>query len=263
MELLKYIIIGFIQGITEPLPISSSAHMIFINHYLKLEPLSLSFEIIINFASTLAIIIFFFKDIKSLIINTLKRKKDERYNHTYFYKLLIASIPAGLVGIFFHDVIDEYFMNFTSASFCLLITGILLFLSILFLNKTSNFKEITYKNAFMIGSFQAVALIPGISRSGSTLTAGLSEDINIKTTLHFSFFMYLIASFGSIILSIFKLNDFNLNFSYTFFSFISAFFGTTISINFFYKKLNKKMLIFFMIYCFTLGIINLLIIGRS
>lgn len=258
MKLFKYIIIGFIQGITEPLPISSSAHMIFINHYLKLEPLNISFEIVINFASTLAIILFFFKDIKSLIINTFKKETKEKYNHIYTYKLIIASIPAGLIGLFLHNLIDKYFLNFFTSSICLLITGGLLFLSILFLNKTTKKTEITYKKAFIIGTFQAIALVPGISRSGATLTAGLSENIDMKTTLHFSFFMYLIASIGALILSIIKLNDFDFDFLYTFFSFLSAFLGTTFSINLFYKKLNKKMLIFFMFYCFIIGTLNLI-----
>lgn len=259
MKLFKYIIIGFIQGITEPLPISSSAHMIFINHYLKLEPLSISFEIVINFASTLAIIVFFLKDLKSLIINTFKKKPSEKYNNIYTYKLIIASIPAGLLGLFLHDVINQYFVSFVTSSICLLITGIFLFLSVLFLNKTKQSHIITYKNALVIGVFQAIALIPGISRSGATLTAGLSENIDMKETLHFSFFMYLIASVGALILSIIKLDTFDFNFLCTFASFISAFLGTTISINLFYKALNKKTLTFFMFYCLVVGTLNLII----
>lgn len=258
MKILKYIIIGLIQGITEPLPISSSAHMIFINHYFKIDDLNLSFEVIINFASTLAIFIFFFKDIKILLKNTIT-KANGSYNNKYIIKLLIASIPTVIVGLIFHDIIDKYFMNIFSSSICLIITGIFLLLCCIYI-KNAKKSNITYSNALFIGLFQSIALIPGLSRSGLTLTAGLSKNITIKETLHFSFFLYLIASIGALFLQIIKLDKFDFNFTYTLISFISAFLGTTISINIFYNKLNKKLLFIFMFYCIIYGCTNLVIL---
>lgn len=260
MKIIKYIIIGLIQGLTEPLPISSSAHMVFINHYFKLEPMSLSFEIIINFASTLAIALFFFRDLKDLIINTFKKNKDCIYNHTYTTKLVIASIPATLVGFLCHELIDEYFLSFFSCSIFLFITGLFLCLCLFFLRKEKSFTEnINYKNAVFIGTFQAIALIPGLSRSGLTLTAGLSQNIKLKNTLKFSFFLYLIASIGALVLSLFKLSNTSFDIVPTILSGVSAFVGTSISIRIFYNLLNKKLIKFFMIYCFLVSITNIII----
>ena len=251
MKIIKYIIIGLIQGLTEPLPISSSAHMVFINHYFKLEPMSLNFEIIINFASTLAI---------ALIINTFKKNKDSIYNHTYMAKLVIASIPAALVGFLCHELIDEYFLSFFSCSIFLFITGLFLCLCLFLLKKEKSFTEnINYKNAIFIGTFQAIALIPGLSRSGLTLTAGLSQNIKLKNTLKFSFFLYLIASIGALVLSLFKLSNTSFDIVPTILSGVSAFVGTSISIRIFYNLLNKKLIKFFMFYCFLVSIINIII----
>lgn len=260
MKIIKYIIIGLIQGFTEPLPVSSSAHMVFINHYLGLEPMSLSFEIVINFASTLAIAIFFFKDLKGLIINTFTKNKHNIYNHTYTVKLVIASIPAALVGLLCHELIDEYFLSFFSCSIFLFITGLFLCLCLFFSKKEKSFTEnINYKNAVFIGTFQAIALIPGLSRSGLTLTAGLSQNIKLKNTLKFSFFLYLIASIGALVLSIFKLPNTNFDILPTILSGISAFIGTSVSIRIFYNHLNKRLIKFFMIYCFLVSTVNIII----
>lgn len=260
MKILIYILIGLIQGFTEPLPISSSAHMVFFNYYFGLEDMNLSFEIIINFASTLAIALFFFKDLRSLIINTILRKKESTYNHTYFMRLVIASIPAALVGLFCHEMINTYFLSFLPCSIFLLITGLFLLLSIAFLKKENNFSDtITYKQAFYIGTFQAMALIPGLSRSGLTMTAGLSQNIKLKASLKFSFFLYLIASCGALILSLCKYNqDFVFSVP-VLLSGLSAFIGTSISIRLFYNHINKNFLNFFMCYCFILSIINIII----
>ena len=132
MRILKYILIGLIQGLTEPLPISSSAQMVFLNEYLGLEKMSLETEIFVNFASCLAIMIFFFKDLITLIKNTFTNNKSHYLNRKYFFNMIIASIPAGVIGILFNDYIDKYFLNSFTCSICLILTSIVLFYSFLF-----------------------------------------------------------------------------------------------------------------------------------
>lgn len=260
MKTIKYIILGIIQGLTEPLPISSSAHMVFINHYLGVTDIDLTTEVFINFASTLAIFIFFFKDIKELVINTITNKTDSSLNRSFTIKLIIASIPTITVGFLFNNLINEYYLSFFSSSIMLIFTGIFLLYTVYLLhtNKENRNNEISTLSALTIGVFQSIALLPGLSRSGLTLTAGIHTNNTIKSTLKFSFFMYLIASFGAFILE-FSSIDFNsLDIFNLSISFIFAFIATSFSIRWFYNKLNIKTLTFFIIYSFILGTINLL-----
>lgn len=260
MKTLKYIILGIIQGLTEPLPISSSAHMIFINHYLGITTLDLTTEVFINFASTLAIFIFFFKDIKTLIINTFTNNNTHELNRSYSIKLIIASIPTIIIGFLFKDIIDKYYLSFLSSSIMLLFTGVFLLYSIYLLHtvKTPRSNEISTTKALTIGIFQSIALLPGLSRSGLTLTAGITNNNTIKSTLKFSFFMYLIASFGAFILELSSINFYLIDWFNLMISFIFSFITACISIRWFYNKLNIKSLSFFMFYSFILGSINLL-----
>lgn len=260
MKYLKYILIGLIQGLTEPLPISSSAHMIFINYYFKGEPLSLSSEVFINFASTLAIFIFFFSDILTLIKNTFSKKTNHYLNRRYTINLIVASIPAVLIGLLFSNYIDTYFMNFFTSSVCIIITSVILIIACILLKKKCCCnEEISTSSAITIGIFQASALLPGLSRSGLTLTAGLSRGITIKHTLQFSFFLYLIASIGALVLTFIKTDYSNLNYLEIIISSVTAFISTSFSIRWFYHKLNLSKLKFFSIYTMLLGIINLII----
>ena len=261
MKYFKYLLIGIIQGLTEPLPISSSAHMVFINSYLNLEPMSLSFECFVNFASTLAIFIFFYKDIKILIINTFTKDNSSYLNKEYTYKLIIASLPVMLCGLVFSNLIDSVLLTPVSCSIALIITGVMLLFGVILLKnqKLSTNELYTPKSYFTIGLSQAVALIPGLSRSGLTLITSLSCENNIKSSLKFSFFLYLIASIGAFILSLFKIDYNSINISYLLISCLGAFTATLLSLKWFYNKLGRKMLFFFMLYSFTMGTVNLII----
>jgi len=256
--ILKYLLLGIIQGLTEPLPISSSAHMIFLNHYLGFEEISLETEVFVNTASFFAIFLFFIKDIIILTKCTIKRQTNHYLNGTYTKKLIIATIPCVVVGLFVKDIIDEYFMSFFTSSVCLIITSLVLVYSAIKLKKKNCVNEdITYQSAISIGILQSVALIPGLSRSGLTLSGGLSHNISLNKTLQFSFFLYLIASFGALVLTLFKTDFKHQAVLPTFIACAAAFVTTSISIRWFYKKLNLTKIIFFSIYCFLIGIINL------
>lgn len=258
MKYLKYIIIGLIQGLTEPLPISSSAHMIFISYYFDGVTLDLSTEVFINFASTLAIFIFFYRDIKTLITNTFSKKSNSYLNKKYTINLLFASIPAIIIGLTLNDYIDQYFTNFFTSSVCLLITSIILVIACVLLKKQQcNNEFISSSSAFTIGIFQGIALLPGLSRSGLTLTGGLSRGVTLKKTLQFSFFLYLIASIGALVLTLFKTDYAHIDFLQVILSSIVAFISTSFSIRWFYNKLNRHKLIFFAVYTFLVGSFNL------
>ena len=190
IEFLKLCLIGLIQGFTEPLPISSSAHMIILGNIFNLSINDLNFEIFINFASTLAIIIFFREKIFHLIKNVFINKptKYSYLNRSFMFKLIVASIPTIIVGLFFKDFIEKYFMNISFIVISLLITSFINFSIFLFLKMKKIFTdEISYLDSLSIGLMQSVALLPGISRSGSTIFGGTSRNISLEKTFDFSF----------------------------------------------------------------------------
>lgn len=252
-ELLKYIIISLVQGFTEPLPISSSGHMIISKELLGIENNDLTLEIFLNFASMIAIFLFMFTKRMNF--------KETVFNLSTIKKIIIASIPTIIIGFFIKDYLENIRVGIIYVGVSLLVTTLFLLLSTIFISKTK-YDSINSFNALSLGFSQSVALVPGISRMGTVMTCGLISGINIKKVLDFSFLMYLVVSFGSFVLSI--PNLINLNKSllpFYLISFIITFITTFCSIHWFYNIINKKSLLAFSIYTFILGII-ILFLGK-
>lgn len=260
LEFLKLCLLGIIQGFTEPLPISSSAHMLFVDHYFNIGVTNLYFEAIINFSSTLAIAFFFRKKIFLLIKNTFSKKVSTSYlNRKYFILLIIASIPVVIVGFLFNDWIETYLTNYKFAGICLLLTSIILFGIFLMLHKKQIFCDnVSFFDGIMIGLMQAIALIPGISRSGSTMFAGVSRNVDLKKTLEFSFFLNLIASLGAFVLTCFKIEWSKIDLLTYLVPFILSFITTYFSIKLFYEKINDLMLLGFSAYTLIVSLFVLI-----
>lgn len=263
---LKMFLIGLIQGITEPLPISSSAHMVIFKKLLDINITDMNFEILINFASCLAVAIFFKDKIYYLIKNTLKNKK-EKYQHltrSFFIKLVLASIPVAITGILLKDIIEPLFSSLQFVSICLLVTSMLLLGTYIMLKRKKILTDqISYVDSIVIGLLQSIAILPGISRSGTTFFSGTSRNIKLTHLFDFSFFLYLIASIGSLFLSLFDLNFIaflkNQNIFIISCVFIITFISTLISISLFHKVLSNKLILFFFYYTFFLGLFLLLV----
>ncbi len=254
IEIIKYLLIGAIQGFLEPLPVSSSAHMIIFADILNISNNDLTFEIVINFASFLAILIFLFKDIKNQLIT------ENKINYPFITKLAIASFPAVIVGFIIKDLIGDYLMSTKAVGYTLIITTIFLLITILLYKRTQK-QKITYLDALVIGTFQAVALAPGISRSGTTLMGGTICRVNANTTLTFSFMMYLVVSLGAMFISLGDViaSFAAINIGYYLVAFISAFIGTSIAVKWFYQIISKRTLWLFAIYTFIVGTIIIII----
>lgn len=250
----KYLLLGLIQGITEPLPISSSGHVLLFDLLLGINIIDINFEIIINFASFLAIAFFFRKDIITLIRNVFKGDNKQELNIYYVLKLILASIPAIIIGLFLKNTIDRYLMSILTVGLSFIVTGILLGLTSTIKGKHHD-TNITYPNSIFIGLMQALALIPGISRSGATLSGGLFLKRDVKATLRFSFFMYMIVSVGSMALMVSDVEFSNVFISGYLGAFIIALLTTFISLKWFYNLILRKSLNGFAIYCLVLGII--------
>jgi len=208
MTLLKYIILGIIQGVTEPLPISSSGHIFILKHIFHTNIFNdLNFEIFLNFASFIAIFIIFYKDVISLINGFFKyifdKKNRDMYYNEFKYSLMIVigSIPVGIAGILFKNEIETFLNKIWIVGITFIITGICLII-VKNINGKKEDKDIGFKEAIIIGLFQKVALLPGLSRSGMTLVGCLIMKLNRESSLKYTFMLYMPVSVATFILGV-------------------------------------------------------------
>lgn len=210
IELFKVIIIGVIQGITEWLPISSTGHMLLFNSFFPLE-LSQNkdfwnmFLVVIQLGSIMAVILLYFHK-----LNPFSKKKSEKQKKdtlSLWVKVIIASVPAAILGLLFNDIIEEKLSIPPVIAVALIVYGII-FIIIENRNKEpqiTSFKQMTYQTAFMIGCFQVLALIPGTSRSGSTILGAVLLGTSRYVASEFSFFCAIPVMFGASGLKILKM----------------------------------------------------------
>jgi len=262
IEIIKYIILGIIQGITEIFPVSSSGHLTIFSHLFNIDMSNLIlFLMITNTGSFLAIFLFFRNDILEYIVGGFKYvfKKEEHHkdDFNYLLKLLISVIPVGLAGLFFKDLLPS---DLFSVGFALIITGLLLF----FIYKLRDIQwksDITWKSALIIGVFQMFALFPGISRSGITISGGLSQKIELKKVLKFSFLSYIIVSIPVSILGFFEALNASESIHVIGYSlaFIMSFVFSYLAIKVLYHYVKIKNLIYFSGYCLVIGIFAIIL----
>ena len=264
MKLFMYMLLGFIQGFTEPIPVSSSGHLVTFNSLLNVEAFKdLNFEIITNFGSFLAILFFYRKEIVNIIKDFfmyIKTKKDKyKENYKYAWYIVIATIPAGIFGLLFKDTIESI-TSVKIVGISLLITAILIFM-VINIKGTKEKKDMTIIDALIIGLFQVIALFPGISRSGSTLVGGMSRNLTRETAFKFSFMLYLPISLATMTLGINDIiesgNISTLWLPYTL-GMLIAMFVTYFSIQWFKKVMEKGKLSYFAYYCIIVGILTIL-----
>ncbi|OBY79285.1 UDP pyrophosphate phosphatase [Paenibacillus sp. KS1] len=203
IEWLKYAVLGLVQGFTEPIPVSSSGHLVIAERLFGLHIEGLGFEVLVNFASLLAILLIYRKDIVRLTVNTFRflftRAQDAKDDFMFVIYLILATIPAGIIGVVFKDTIADVFKGVKIIGATLLVTALALWL-IRNLRGRKGDKDLSFGETFIVGLAQAVALIPGISRSGSTIVAAMALGWKQETALRFSFFLYIPVSVGSMIL---------------------------------------------------------------
>jgi undecaprenyl-diphosphatase len=263
MNYIIYILLGILQGLTEPLPVSSSGHLYLIKQLFNTTLLNdLNFEIVVNFGSFIAILIIFYKDVLKLIksfFNYLFNKKDrKKYYEDFKYCMLviIGTVPVGIAGIFLKDIIENTLSKTWILGICFLITALALFI-VRNIKGTKDDKDITYKDAIIIGLFQVIALTPGISRSGAVLVACLLRNFKRDTALKYTFILYFPVSIASMILGVKDLLEApNLNtlvLPYTL-GMIAALIVTYFSYKWLSDWVKKGKLWKFSIYCLLLGI---------
>lgn len=209
LELLKAFLFGIVEGITEWLPISSTGHMILLDEFINLsvsKEFYKLFEVVIQLGAILAVVVIYFKRIWPFKLEKGKTKLDKG-TLSLWGKILVACIPAAVIGLLFDDWIDEHFYNSIVVSIALIVYGIAF---IIIENKkigkrdTKKVENISYKQALEIGLFQLLALIPGTSRSGSTIIGGLLIGLERATAAEFTFFLAIPVMAGASLLKLAK-----------------------------------------------------------
>lgn len=208
IEILKAILFGIVEGITEWLPISSTGHMILLDEFINLKVTDEFydlFQVVIQLGAIIAVVIMYFKTICPFGFG--KNKEEQKSTWNLWGKILVACLPAAIIGILFDDWLDEHLYNSVVVSLTLIIYGIIFIIieSKKFgKRETKDLDKITYKQALGIGAFQLLSLIPGTSRSGSTIIGGLILGLERSVAASFTFFLAIPVMVGASLLKLLK-----------------------------------------------------------
>ena len=267
MDIIQGIIIGIVQGLTEFLPVSSSAHLVFIQNILGVES-SLAFDTFLHLGTLIAVLWFFRYDIYKMlkswwlsIGDILQGRftegfKEDPYKRLAWY-VILATIPVGIVGVLFEDSVDALFAGALYVpAFFLFVTGTILYLSQRMTSGNINYDNITKKEALFMGLGQACAILPGLSRSGTTIAAGLTIGLDKEFAAKFSFILSIPAIFGAFVLQLKDIGSaMDANFLPVFLGFIAAIISGYMAIKWMLDLIQNKSLDIFSYYCWAVGII--------
>lgn len=265
IKILQYVFLGIIQGFTEPIPISSSGHLMIIKELFNFEMINdINFEIVVNFGSFIAIFFLYRKEIFKIITDFfgfIKTKEDKyKENYKYAWLIVLGTIPAGIFGFLFKDKVEALSGNIKLIGIALLITSLALFL----IKDTKGKKEkkdISILDSIIVGLFQVVALFPGISRSGATIVGATSRDMKRKTAINYSFMLYLPISLATMLLGVKDLIETpfitSLILPYAL-AMIASMIVTYFSAKWFINIMKKGKLGYFSLYCLIVGILVIL-----
>ena len=268
MDIIQAIIIGLVQGLTEFLPVSSSAHLIFAQQALGVADVGLAFDVLLHVGTLVAVIVYFFNDIVNMIKgfllslvdlkngNFMGELKKDPYKKLAWLTIL-ATIPIGIVGVLFNDIVESMFMGLTVPAFLLLITGCLLYVSQRMNTGRIDVRNITLKEALIMGCGQALAILPGLSRSGTTIAAGLFARLDKEFAAKFSFILSIPAILGAAVFQLKDLSGGSVEIGACIAGFIVAAISGYLAISFLLKIVREKSLDIFAYYCWIVGIIVL------
>lgn len=269
-ELIKALILGFVEGMTEFAPVSSTGHLIIVDdmwlksqEFLGKYPAN-TFKIVIQLGSILAVVVVFWKRLFSLVglYKIDGKKMNKRFNLMH---VIVGMLPAVVLGFAFKDLIDDYLFRVETVIAALIVGALLMIAADKLVPKypkVKTFDQITYKQAFTVGLVQCLSLWPGFSRSGATISGGVLFGMNHRTAADFTFIMAVPIMMGASLVSVLK-NWEHMEMDYLSFyvvGFISAFIFALISIRFFLALISKVKLMPFAIYRIVLAVILAIIV---
>ena len=269
-EIIKTIIIGIVQGVTEFLPVSSSGHIRIFKEIFGLSETGLVFDVLLHFGTLIAVCIFYYKDIIALILEFFalirdifsfgKRKifNKERPYRILLIMIIITTIPTAIAGLLLEDLFDTIFSSIIVVGFALLLTSALMYITSKIKVGSKKAGDITVKDALVVGLCQSCAIVPGLSRSGSTIFGGRISGFDLQLSVKYSFLCSLPAILGAIILNVGDMFEQSLT-SNQLIGYIGAFIAATVvgylSLNMLNMMAKKKNLKPFAYYCAFAGLL--------
>ena len=237
------LILGIVQGLTEFLPVSSTAHLILVPQFLHISLPTVAFDVMLHLATACAVLIYFGKDIWQIL------RKDRKM----IGLLIVGSIPTGIIGLLFKDFFESFFHGGAWIGLFLIITGFLLWFAEKWSTEKKGLVEMGWLDAVVIGICQGLAILPGISRSGSTVAAALGRGLNKTFAAKFALLLSVPAILGAGVLKAKEISHIPLQSSVI--GFIAAFFSGLLAIKLFIRLIQTRNIRVFSWYCWLVGFI--------
>ena len=270
MTLLQSIILGIIQGLTEFLPISSSAHLVITPYLLGWDfpdQAEFIFDVLVQLGTLIAVIAYFWKDlvmiVKSFLLVFWRKQPLEDPQAKLGWYLILASIPAVIAGLLLKDIVEQAFSSPLASAIFLLVTGAFLIIAERLGQKSRSLNQLSGLDALIIGLFQAASLFPGISRSGSTISAGLLRNFDRRAAARFSFLMsvpVMLGAGGLAIIDLVQVPNFADQLPTLLAGFLTAMIVGYLSIHWLLKFLTHRTFGIFAVYCTSLAVITIIMV---
>jgi undecaprenyl-diphosphatase len=253
ITIMQAILLGIIQGVTEWLPVSSSGHLVIFQQLFGLNEGNVVFDLFLHVGSLFVVLYVFRENIKQIILSFVNDKYKKYRKLAYL--VVIGTIPTALIGYFFQDFFEAMFSTLLPVGIALLITGLLLF----FCERFEKKKELSTVSALGVGVMQGIAIMPGISRSGSTIAAALFFGIKKEDAVSFSFLLFIPAILGASVLQFSKLGTASVEWMPVILGTVTAVVIGYFALNFLIKIVRQKKLKFFSYYCWIVGILAIVV----
>lgn len=271
LDILSAIILGAVQGLSEFLPISSSGHLALIPHLLGVET-GLAFDTVLHIGTLIAIFTFFWKDIVNLIkgfilsiidlsegIDKFKEGLNTIAEKRFAWLIIIGTIPTGIIGILFKDAVETVLRGTIFIGFFLIVTGIILYYSERHSSGNITAKDMSFKKAAIVGICQGLAVLPGISRSGSTIASGLCLGLEREYAARYSFLLSVPAVIAAGVLQIKDIANIDASMTVLLAGFLSSVIFGYLAIKLLMKMIKGWSLDIFAYYCWIVGILTLVL----
>lgn len=253
MSILQAIILSILQGLTEFLPVSSSGHLVLFQKIFGINDPPIFFDTMVHGATLVAVIFYLRKDLINILFNLKK-------NTNLIICLIIGTLPAVFFGLFFKDIIEKTFNSLPMLSLCFFITAVILYITKFFKEDGRDMEQINWKDSLVIGMFQASAILPSISRSGTTIASGIFQGLSRKTALKFSFLLSIPVILGALVLQISDIGVVSSNeITSSLIGFFPALILGFLSLKFLDKYVVNKKFSLFAYYCLFLAVVSLVI----
>ncbi|KXS50329.1 undecaprenyl-diphosphate phosphatase [Halanaerobium congolense] len=255
MNSFQAVFLGLIQGLTEFIPVSSSGHLVIVQSFLNIKEDQILFNVILHIGTLIPIFIIFWQDIKDMILLKKEKRKETFY-------ILLAIIPTGIIGVLFEDFFEKLFANAYLTALMLIVTGLILYITEKIESGVKEVEELKFWQPLLVGLAQGAAIIPGISRSGSTIAASLFQGLNREAAARFSFLMSIPVIGGAGFLQFLKVVEtdaFNLELKIVLFGFLAAVISGYLAIKILLKVLAEKKLNYFSYYCWFVAAVVIFI----